>query len=78
MFAKGGQTLVITAVLLVALFGVAKYGYRLMTLCSPQKRMQKAANGILDALIRIRRLEEPLHCRAVVEQADVLPTLSAA
>ncbi len=72
VFAKGGQTLVITAVLLVALFGVAKYGYRLMTLCSPQKRMQKAANGILDALIRIRRLEEPLHCRAVVEQADVL------
>ena len=58
--------------LLFCLFGLLKFGCRIARLCSPQKRMQQAADGILDALIQTDRLEEPRHCRAVTEHDDVL------
>lgn len=49
-----------------------KYGLRALTLCTPQKRMKKAADGILKALIEIGKIEEPDHCRTVVEEDEVL------
>lgn len=60
----------ISAGFFLTLIGVCKYGYRIVSLCTPQKRMRKAANGILDALIQSGKLEEPLHCRAVTEETE--------
>ncbi len=51
-------------------FGICKYGYRIGSLCTPQKRMKKAACGILDALMQTGKLEEPLHCRVMTEEAE--------
>lgn len=51
-------------------FGICKYGYRIGSLCTPQKRMKKAACGILDALIQTGKLEEPLHCRVMTEEDE--------
>ncbi|MDO4262422.1 MAG: DEAD/DEAH box helicase family protein [Eubacteriales bacterium] len=58
--------------MLAACVGVVKYGVRIFGLCTPQKRMRQAADGILGALIRTGQVEEPLHCRAVVEQSGTL------
>lgn len=60
----------ISAGFFLALIGVCKYGYRIVSLCTPQKRMRKAANGILDALIQSGKIEDPLHCRAVTEETE--------
>lgn len=56
--------------IIAAFFGICKYGYRLLSLWTPQKRMKKAAEGILDALIQTGKLEEPLHCHVVTEEAE--------
>lgn len=61
----------ITAGLFLSVAGVCRYGYRIFSLCTPQKRMKKAAEGILDALIRTGKIEEPLHCYAAVEEDDI-------
>lgn len=65
-------TVLIALLFFLSIFGIGKYGYRIFSMWSPQKRMQKAANGILNALIQTNHIEEPLHCRAVVEQQEIL------
>lgn len=49
-----------------------RYGVRIFKLCTPQKRMKQAAEGILDALIRTAKLEEPQHCKAEVKEEEFL------
>ncbi|MFR9273204.1 MAG: DEAD/DEAH box helicase family protein [Clostridia bacterium] len=49
-----------------------RYGVRIFKLCTPQKRMNQAAEGILDALIRTAKLEEPQHCKAEVKEEEFL------
>lgn len=55
---------------LLFLFG--KYGYRILTLCTPQRRMKKAAEGVLKALAVSGRLEQPEHCAIGTLEDDVL------
>ena len=49
-----------------------RYGVRIFRMCTPQKRMRQAAEGILDALIRTAKIEEPQHCRAEVMEEEFL------
>lgn len=62
--------IIIYIAMAVSFFGICKYGYRIGSLCTPQKRMKKAACGILDALMQTGKLEEPLHCRVMTEEAE--------
>ncbi|MBS6396984.1 MAG: DEAD/DEAH box helicase family protein [Clostridiales bacterium] len=55
-----------------SLIAVCKYGYRLVSLATPQKRMKKAAEGIFKALEKMDKLEEPMHSRVVVEEAELV------
>lgn len=57
--------------MLISFLAVCRYGYRIVSLCTPQKRMKKAAEGMLKALAEIGLLDEPEHCRAAVEEAEV-------
>ena len=66
--------IVIHAGLILSLFLVCKYGFRIVSLCTPQKRMKKAAEGILEALKQTGKLDEPQHVRAVVEETDIAVT----
>jgi len=68
MFLPG---LLVSAGLLASIFMLCRYGWRIVSLCTPQKRMKKAAEGILKALIQTGKLEEPAHCRVAVEEAEV-------
>lgn len=61
----------ISAGLLVCTILVSKYGLKIASLCTPQKRMRKVAEGILDALIQTGKIEEPLHCRVVIEETEI-------
>lgn len=49
-----------------------KYGFRIFRLCTPQKRMKRAAEGILDALVQTGKIEEPQHCRSEVKEEEIL------
>lgn len=62
--------IIIYIAMAASFFGICKYGYRIGSLCTPQKRMKKAACGILDALMQTGKLEEPLHCRVMTEEAE--------
>lgn len=57
---------------LLCAVGVLRYGYRIVSLLTPQKRVKKTAEGILAALIQIGKIEEPEHCRVATEETDVL------
>lgn len=72
--AAGGSVVgfVLAVLLFVTLCLVVRYGYRIVSLCTPQKRMKKVADGILKALIAIGKIEEPQHCHAVVEEEEIL------
>lgn len=71
---RGGSpgALLMAVLFLLSLVGIVRYGCRIFSMWTPQKRMKKAAEGILDALIRAGHIEEPLHCHAVAEHAGVL------
>lgn len=62
--------IIIYIAMAASFFGICKYGYRIGSLCTPQKRMKKAACGMLDALMQTGKLEEPLHCRVMTEEAE--------
>lgn len=62
---------VISILLFLSVAGIFRYGFRIATLCTPQKRMKKAAQGILNALIQTGKLESPLNCRAETEECDI-------
>ena len=57
---------------LLCAIGALRYGYRIVSLMTPQKRVKKTAEGILAALIQIGKIEDPEHCRVAVEESDVL------
>lgn len=58
----------LTIVTLISLMAFGKYGFRALTVCTPQRLMKKSADGILKALIEIGKIEEPDHCRTAVEE----------
>lgn len=57
---------------LAAAVCAGRYGVRIFRLCTPQKRMKQAAEGILDALIRTGKMEAPQHSRVEVNEEEFL------
>lgn len=55
--------------MVLAFFGVARYGIRLFRFSTPQKRMEQFSQAILEALIEIGEIEFPQNCRTEVESA---------
>lgn len=63
--------LALTALSILVLCAMAKYGFRILSLCTPQKRMKKMAEAILKAMEQTGKMEEPYHCRVQVEEGDI-------
>ncbi len=61
-----------TALLVLSLFGMGYFGFRVIRFCTPQKRMQRVAECMLKALEKAGKLEAAGTGRAVTEEAEGL------
>lgn len=62
-----GMARVLGLILLLAFFGIVKYGIRLIRFSTPERRMKQLGRALVNALIEIGEFEDPEHCRAETE-----------